>query len=260
MMKNFFRALEACGARHMLISGQATVLYGASTFSEDVDLWVDPQPSNWRKVLNALRESKALVYKLTPSLEPGHVACGHGFHFTLANEDSSHGVDYLDIMGVLPRVGAFGECFGRARYFDTDWGRIPVIHPHDLVEIKKTRRLADYAVISALVRLTCQETLSREEWSWGLHQTFEAGDMIDLWRRGLPQWRETLISKRSSLKILMTKKISAAVERELSAELMVEIEALRERDRKYWRPIIAELKQMQQRGKLLEAGTPVKIR
>jgi len=43
-MRNFFQALSRHRVRHLLISGQATVLYGASTFSEDVDLWVEPTP------------------------------------------------------------------------------------------------------------------------------------------------------------------------------------------------------------------------
>lgn len=33
-MRRFGRALERCGVEYLLISGQASVLYGASTFSE----------------------------------------------------------------------------------------------------------------------------------------------------------------------------------------------------------------------------------
>jgi hypothetical protein len=43
MIKNFFQSLEAGGVEYLLISGQATVLYGAATFSEDIDLWVNPK-------------------------------------------------------------------------------------------------------------------------------------------------------------------------------------------------------------------------
>lgn len=55
-MKNFGRAFERHGVRYLLISGQATVLYGASQFSEDVDVWVEPTESNWRPILAQLRE------------------------------------------------------------------------------------------------------------------------------------------------------------------------------------------------------------
>jgi len=40
MIANFFRSLNSYQADYLLISGQATVLYGAATFSEDIDLWI----------------------------------------------------------------------------------------------------------------------------------------------------------------------------------------------------------------------------
>ena len=42
MIANFFQSLERHGVEYLLISGQATVLYGAATFSEDIDLWISP--------------------------------------------------------------------------------------------------------------------------------------------------------------------------------------------------------------------------
>src|SRR5512141_1363680 len=44
MIANFFQSLEDHRVEHLLISGQASVLYGAATFSEDVDLWINPTP------------------------------------------------------------------------------------------------------------------------------------------------------------------------------------------------------------------------
>jgi hypothetical protein len=48
----------------MLISGQATVLYGAATFSEDIDLWINPTLENARRFLDVLRSSSSLYYRL----------------------------------------------------------------------------------------------------------------------------------------------------------------------------------------------------
>ena len=42
MIRSFFQSLEDKQVAYLLISGQATVLYGAATFSEDIDLWVKP--------------------------------------------------------------------------------------------------------------------------------------------------------------------------------------------------------------------------
>ena len=36
MIKNFFHALNQSNVQYMLISGQATILYGAATFSDEL--------------------------------------------------------------------------------------------------------------------------------------------------------------------------------------------------------------------------------
>jgi len=59
MIANFFQNLEHHGVEYLLISGQATVLYGAATFSEDIDLWVNPTETNRSRFLSALRDSEA---------------------------------------------------------------------------------------------------------------------------------------------------------------------------------------------------------
>ncbi len=46
MIANFFESLNHHPVEYLLISGQATVLYGAATFSEDIDLWLHPTEDN----------------------------------------------------------------------------------------------------------------------------------------------------------------------------------------------------------------------
>lgn len=46
MIANFFQSLDRNGGEYLLISGQAAVLYGAATFSEDIDLWINPTETN----------------------------------------------------------------------------------------------------------------------------------------------------------------------------------------------------------------------
>jgi hypothetical protein len=65
MVANFFQNLESARVEYLLISGQAAVLYGAATFSEDIDLWINPPPENCDRFLAALQASRALYYKLT---------------------------------------------------------------------------------------------------------------------------------------------------------------------------------------------------
>jgi hypothetical protein len=54
MIASFFQSLEAHDVPYLLISGQATVLYGAATFSEDIDLWVEPSDVNVQRLRAAL--------------------------------------------------------------------------------------------------------------------------------------------------------------------------------------------------------------
>ena len=51
MIANFFQSLDRNRVEYLLISGQATVLYGAATFSEDIDLWVNPTETNQNNVV-----------------------------------------------------------------------------------------------------------------------------------------------------------------------------------------------------------------
>ena len=53
MIASFFRHLEAQRVEWLLISGQATILYGAATFSEDIDLWVNPTERNFERFRTA---------------------------------------------------------------------------------------------------------------------------------------------------------------------------------------------------------------
>lgn len=63
MIKKFFHNLNAIGVSYILISRQATVLYGASAFSEDIDLWVEPEAENWNKFLQVINELKNMKQK-----------------------------------------------------------------------------------------------------------------------------------------------------------------------------------------------------
>lgn len=135
MIASFFRNLEPCRVAYLLISGQATVLYGAATFSEDIDLWVEPSPENIERLQRALSAAGAYYYKLTPPLDPVYFDAGHGFHFLLG--ESMGEAIFLDIMGRPPRSRAFADALRDSRQFETDWGKLPTLGLRDLIELKK---------------------------------------------------------------------------------------------------------------------------
>jgi hypothetical protein len=180
-MRRLFRSFEAVGLEYLLISGQASILYGAATFSEDIDIWIRPTPANAVRLLRALAACQATVYKLTPRLTRCNLGFGHGFHFLVPDRA---GPVYLDVMGRPPRVGSFAVARRRADLMSTPWGRIPVVGIDDLIALKLTKRLSDYEVISNLVRIRvaaapADPALLR----WAVAASFRAEDRAEFARR-----------------------------------------------------------------------------
>jgi hypothetical protein len=240
-MRSFFRSLERKGVRYLLISGQASILYGAATFSEDVDLWLEPSAANIERFVQALRRCSAVAHKLTPPLTVRNFRHGHGFHFRLPSHDGP--MWYLDVMGKPPRVGSFSSAARRAVQFETPWGTIPVVALRDLVELKKTRRLADYDVISnlACIRLRTSAKVTRPLLQWALRNVFRPEDaqwIFETWpaARSLPVVRERTFSLTGIAR---------------------DIASLQQKDLQYWSPIIDELRAMRRSGLLIAEGTPI---
>ena len=192
-MRSFGRSLRRHRVEFLLISGQAAVLYGAATFSEDVDIWIRPTAVNLKRFLKALASLKARIHKLTPPLTLENLRKGHGFHFVLP------GPVYLDVMGKPPRVGAFETCRRRSVRMKTEWGEILVLSIPDLVEIKKTRRLGDYETISALARIHLASDPARLR-TWAARNTFDdpsaLGKVARLQKADLRYWKPILADLR----------------------------------------------------------------
>jgi hypothetical protein len=263
MIANFFQSLDAQGVEHLLISGQASVLYGAATFSEDIDLWLKPTAQNAQRFLAALHLCAAQYYKLTPPMSLQHLKRGHGFHFLLPAPSGDH--VFLDVMGVPPRAGDFGSALANATHFDTEWGRLPTIGIKELVEMKKTQRLEDYAVISRLALVWLNRpgrALSAEDFRWAAENAFTLGEL-----RGLVEEHSTLaqawvenapVTLREYVRqILSSGDTSESAEETVSAWMHQRITALQQADRRYWKDIIAELKRLRATGQLIPEDTPV---
>ena len=259
-MRSLFRSLDACRVRYLLISGQASVVYGAAHFSQDVDLWVDPVSSNVRALLRALADLGARVHKLTPPLSQKHLRRGHGFHFVVPQRGE---LDlYLDVMGQPPRVGRFGPARRRARRMRTPWGTLGVVSIEDLVRIKATNRPSDYEVITrlAIIRLAEEKRPRAAILRWAISNIFQAED---LWK----------VIEALSLRPAQVRGARSAVflsrirqrERRPSARDLARVagwlaeraKRLQDRGRVYWMPRIDELRSMRKRGELLPEKTPV---
>lgn len=253
-MRSFLASLERERVRYLLISGQACVLYGASQFTEDVDLWVRPTRADLRGLLKALAGAGAIVHKLTPRPNLALARRGHGFHFMIRPDT------YIDVMARPPRVGPFGDAWARRRRIATDWGKIPVVSPEDLVLLKRTNRPSDYEAISNLVRMRWVESPDDPGVvRWGLRNTFDVDDLATLVRSSGVAAR--MARTRPAVRALLpygTRRLPAKVRREAARLLALEATDVQERGRRYWLPILRELKDLRAKGELLRLGTPVR--
>ncbi|MEO7724572.1 MAG: hypothetical protein ABIU29_07780 [Chthoniobacterales bacterium] len=258
MIASFFRNLERRGVASLLISGQASVLYGAATFSEDIDLWIEPSAENLARFRSALVEEGARYYKLTPPLELPYLQSGHGFHFVLGSAEE---MVFLDVMGRPPRVRDFRSAQRNGRRFATDWGNLLTIGIPDLVELKKTQRLADYPIISALtLRWLEERTPGRTELAWAATNLFTVESFFTFNER-FPAWPESGPNDIPSSLAEWAGHAMETVPEEIVAEAerwMAERMARHQRtDRQYWKSIIAELRDLRSRRLLAEEGARV---
>lgn len=262
MIRSFFQHLEDQAVDWLLVSGQATILYGAAMFSEDVDLWVDPDAQNLGRLRAALHASKARYYKLTPPLEVEFAERHHGFHFLVPD---ASGTDwFLDVMACPPRVGQFKVARRLARTFDTEWGSLPTVGIPDLVKLKKTQRPRDYPIITRLVLSELAERtrpLTASSMEWALDNTFTFEGLRTLVRDYDELGSALLASTEAPGKAARAwgagSELTLDQEEELDAWFEAKMAPLRRADRAFWRPVIDELRLLRQAGRLAPLGNPV---
>jgi hypothetical protein len=262
MIANFFQSLEKHGVEALLISGQATVLYGAATFSEDIDLWINPTEANCARLLIALHDEQARYYKLTPQVTVDNLQRGHGFHFVLPGDAT--GKIFLDIMGNPPRSGSFARAAATARNMETEWGMIRTIGLQPLVELKKTQRLEDYPIISKLAlawfdQPECQQT--EADFRWALQNIFTLPE-LEMFFHEHPgaldvagQFNQAIASLGREL--ITRHEATEAVERDTVAFLQNRVAELQRADRLHWREVIHQLKALHAADALMTEGEPV---
>lgn len=256
MIANFFQSLEAHDVAYLLISGQATILYGAATFSEDIDLWIEPSGLNVQRLRVALKQAGARYHKLTPPLDLRYLEAGHGFHFVFEPEPV-----FLDVLGRPPRSPSFAGAQRDSRRFETDWGKLPVIGARDLIELKKTQRLADYPIISALTLCVVEAAnVTAEILKWAAANLFTVESFF-FFNEHYPQWVQSSPSDIPSTLISLAGRpgdeIPDSVIEEATRWMNTAIARHQRADRHYWRPIIEELRKLRRDRILMHEGTPV---
>jgi hypothetical protein len=260
MIANFFQRLDEHGVDWLLISGQATILYGAATFSEDIDVWVEPSEQNLVRCTQALRATGARYYKLSPPLSAEFAARNHVFHFTLSE---GGGAVFVDLMGLPPRVGPFAEARARARVFKTEWGLLPTVAIVDLVELKKTQRPRDYPIISRLAVARVEQAgpvCPEDDVRWAFDNVFVLSEFRRLVRAAPNALRllpDGSVAHRAAASLGVDGDLAPELEDELEQWFDERMAPLRRADRHFWRPVIDELRELRSAGKLAVEGSAV---
>ncbi len=262
MIANFFQSLERSGVEYLLISGQATVLYGAATFSEDIDLWINPTEENRGRLKVALQNCRACYYKLTPPLTLKNLQLGHGFHFTLPDGDA--GEIFLDVMGNPPRAGSFADSLTTACLMETEWGAVRTIGIRPLVELKKTQRLEDYPIISKLALAWFDQPECAKgsgDFLWALQNIFTLPELTMFFTEH-PATVDIAIAHFNQEvgqfgRQLFAGEVAESTERQVTDFFQSRISELQLADRRYWRAIIRDLKELRSAGKLMPEGEKV---
>lgn len=228
--------------QHLLMGGQACILYGAAEFSRDADLAIVGSPDNLTRLRSALSDLKAEVIAVPP-FEARYLDRGHAIHFRCG----SRGLR-IDVMSSMRGVDPFPELWERRATLtipNPSGGLldIEVMALPDLVASKKTQRDKDWPMIRRLLEANYfefreQPTPARVNFWLGELRTAEL--LVEC--AGLfPRDAARMESERPLLAAARAGDLRA-LERELAGEQ----EAERERDRIYWQPLRAELERLRQ--------------
>jgi len=147
----------------------------------------------------------------------------------------------------------------------TPLGTMPVVAIVDLVELKKTRRLGDYEVISrlALARLSAAgRSPGKAVLTWALRHAFRIEDAVQIletWPSARGLLESVGCAWLRQLESIWTPgtPLDAEDHARVQLALNAEIGEHQRRDLLYWSGIIDELREMRRAGTLLPEGSAV---
>jgi hypothetical protein len=219
------------------MGGQACILYGAAEFSRDLDVAVAVDPGNLDRSRHALGELEAEPVDV-PELSADALRRGHACHFRCHAKGLAG--FRVDVMSVMRGTDPFDVLWRRRMKLALSGvGTVAVLSLADLVAAKKTQRDKDWPMIRRLVEADVARAKGRAR-----------GDRVRFWLRecrtpslladlGRTYARFARTLRRPALRYALSGKFEQA-ERELRREEDRE----RERDRKYWAPLRAELERL----------------
>jgi hypothetical protein len=224
--------------RHLLMGGQACVLYGAAGFSRDTDVVLLADEENLHHLSQALSDLQAECIAVPP-MEADYLRRGHAVHFRCQHPEAE-GMR-LDIMAVLRNVEPFEQLWQRRTTMELASGPgLELMSLPDLVLAKKTQRDKDWPMIRRLLESHIsrnQDNPTPEKIVFWLRECRTVSLLPDLARRY--HAHSEVFDQRPLLKLAQ-----AGDEVSLADALDEEEKKEREADRLYWLPLRKELEEL----------------
>jgi hypothetical protein len=220
------------------MGGQACVFYGAAQFSKDIDFLILAEDENFKGLHAALGELGAVRIAIPP-FDPLLLDRGHAVHYRCnAVGVESLRVDVMTRLRGLPDFSVLWE--RRTTITESDGQEIHLLSVPDLVNAKKTQRLKDWPMISALIEghfhQHAREPNPRRIEFW-LRESRTENRLIDLATR-FPSEAAAMVSTRPLLALAIEQDLPS-----LREALDAEVRAEQERDRIYWEPLKREMEE-----------------
>ena len=227
--------LSSRGVTHLLMGGQACILYGGAEFSRDTDIAVLADPDNLSRLQAAVGDLDAECIAVPP-FSAEYLHRGHAIHFRCRRPDVN-GMR-LDVMSVMRDVDGFSSLWRRRTTVAHADMEISLLSLSDLVAAKKTQRDKDWLMIRNLVDASFfqnRDNPTREHLLFWLRELRTPEHLMEIAEQH-PQETRTVAADRSLLNFLASKEMPA-----LRQRLHEEEEREREADRMYWQPLKSEL-------------------
>ncbi len=220
------------------MGGQACVIYGAAEFSRDIDLVILPDPDNLARLQAALADLQAECIAVPP-FDRQYLEMGLAVHFRCHHPEAD-GIR-VDVMSKLRGVDEFFLLWPRRTTVFVDGEPVELLSLPDLVRAKKTQCDKDWPMIARLVEANYfrhRDDASPERVRFWLLETRTPLLLIEIALR-FPSDSEQLSGQRPLLRLA-----TAADRTAVSEALRCEEQAEREADRRYWKPLLAELQRL----------------
>ena len=187
------KEFKAAGAKVLMSSGQACVLFGIATFSKDGDWIIEETKEACNRVIDVL-EAKNAFYRLGAPLDIHWLSQGWTSHFEYVLKNGYR--MRVDFCSRPPRVEDITSLWANAGKMSD----IDVVDVQSLIKLKETRRVRDYNVIGTLAEVLGFNE-NRAIFALNYLQDY------DLLKRAVEKWpKEAKMSDREAVQLVIDKK------------------------------------------------------